>query len=85
MPKDVTGDRALKKVIVNGKNPIPRVYEIFDRSQRAIHFSTFDLRSGYYQIKVRPEDVPKTCIRTRYRDFEFLVMPFGVTNTPLVF
>jgi Reverse transcriptase (RNA-dependent DNA polymerase) len=42
-------------------------------------------RSGYYQIKVRPGDIPKTCIRTCYGSFEFLVMPFGVTNAPSVF
>jgi hypothetical protein len=44
--------RALQKVTINDKNPIPRVYEIFDRLQGATHFSTLDLRSGYYQIKV---------------------------------
>jgi hypothetical protein len=76
---------ALNKVTVKDKNPVPRVDEIFDRLQGATHFSTLDLRSGYYQIKVRPGDIPKTCIRTRYGSFEFLVMPFGVTNAPSVF
>jgi Reverse transcriptase (RNA-dependent DNA polymerase) len=76
---------ALNKVNIKDKNSILRVDEIFDRLQGAKYFSTLDLRSGYYQIKVREEDVPKTCIRTRYGSFEFLVMPFGVTNAPSVF
>jgi Reverse transcriptase (RNA-dependent DNA polymerase) len=51
----------------------------------AKHFTTLDLRSGYYQIRVKDDDVPKPCIRRRYGSFEFLVMPFGLTNAPSVF
>jgi hypothetical protein len=68
-----------------GQEPIPRVDEIFDRLQGAKHFTNLDLRSGYCQIKVRQQDIPKTCVRTRYGSFEFLLMPFGVTNAPSVF
>jgi hypothetical protein len=77
--------RAINKGTIKDKNPIPRVDEIFDRLQGAKHFATLDLRYGYYQIKVREQDIPKTCIRTRYGSFEFLVMPFGFTNAPSVF
>jgi RNase H-like domain found in reverse transcriptase/Reverse transcriptase (RNA-dependent DNA polymerase) len=77
--------RAFNKKNVKNKCPLPRIDEIFDRLEGAKHFTTLDLRSGYYQIRVKDDDVPKTCIRTWYGSFEFLVMPFGLTNAPSVF
>jgi hypothetical protein len=67
--------RALNKWTVKNKCPFPRIDEIFDRLEGAKHFTTLDLRNGYYQIRVKDDDVPKTCIRTLYGSFEYLDLP----------
>src|SRR5436190_24265804 len=74
--------RSLNEVVVKNKYPLPDINILFDQLSRAKVFSKIDLRSGYHQIKVREEDIPKTAFSTRYGLYEFLVMSFGLTNVP---
>nr|GEV59114.1 retrotransposon protein, putative, Ty3-gypsy subclass [Tanacetum cinerariifolium] len=75
----------LNKLTVKNRYLLSRIDDLFDQLQGSRFYSKIDLRSGYHQLRVREEDIPKTTFRTRYGHYEFQVMPFGLTNVPAVF
>ncbi|GJU86021.1 putative reverse transcriptase domain-containing protein [Tanacetum coccineum] len=76
--------RELNKLTIKNCYPLPRIDDMFNQLQGSRYFLKIDLLSGYHQLRVREEDIPKTAFRTRYRHFEFTVMPLGLTNAPAV-
>jgi hypothetical protein len=77
--------RNLNNVTIKNKYPLLRIQDLFDQVHGAGVFYKIDLRSGYHQIKIKPEDVPKTAFVSRYGHHEYLVVLFGLTNAPAIF
>ena len=77
--------RGLNKQTVKNKFPIPRIDDLFDQLAGAKVFSSIDLQSAYHQVRLKPEDVPKTAFTTPMGLYESLVLTFGLTNAPRTF
>ena len=77
--------RALNNVTEKDRYPLPRIDDLIDKLHGAKVFSSLDLQSGYHQIRIADEDVPKTAFTTHKGLFEYKVMPFGLCNAPSAF
>ncbi|GKE27752.1 putative reverse transcriptase domain-containing protein [Tanacetum coccineum] len=77
--------RELNKLTIKNRYPLPRIDDLFDQLQGSSVYLKINLRSGYHQLRVREEDIPKNAFRTRYGHYKFQVMPFGLTNAPAIF
>ena len=76
---------ALNRITKRNNTPLPRTDEMFDRLVEARVFSKLDMKTGFHQIRVNPEDIEKTAFNTKYGQFEYLVMPMGLCNAPATF
>jgi hypothetical protein len=75
----------LNKVTMKNKYPLPRIDDLFDQLKDEKKFSKIDLRYGYHQVRIKEENINKTSFITRYGHYEFTVVPFGLSNAPVVF
>jgi hypothetical protein len=77
--------RQLNKATIKNQYLLPIIDDFFDKMKGATVFSKIYLRSGYHHLQIKEEDIPKTTFKTRFRHYEFTVLPFGLTNAPGVF
>ena len=75
----------MNKITIKNRYPLPKIDGLFDQLREARVYSKIDLRTGYHQLRVSEEDIPKTTFRTQYGHFEFTVMSFRLTNAPATF
>jgi hypothetical protein len=77
--------RQLNKATIKNQYPSPRIDDLFDQMKGVTVFSKIDLRSGYHQLRIKEDDIPKTAFKMRFGYYEFTVLPFVLTNAPGVF
>jgi hypothetical protein len=75
----------LNKATIKNQYPLPRIDDIFYHMKGATMFSKIDLISGYHQLQIKEDDIPKTAFKKRFGNYKFTILSFGLTNAPGVF
>lgn len=77
--------RMLNQVTIKNQYSLLHIDDLFDQLQGVTVFSKIDLRTGYHQLRIREEDIAKTAFESKYKNYEFMMMPFGLTNVVVAF